>query len=573
MFDDYDGPQLHFINSNGESQSSNQENNYTSKDNIEKSEIGINTIKPETIEESTQLNIKDLMQNEKIKNYDEKKLESFLLNAYELINDALLLRKDERLDLLDDNNLNELSFTYKSLLKFPSLKSDEQKYQISDMIWNKNGSVLGVSFFIDDNHIGPCPHTGNIIFFKFDDLSSFNNNNESKILKSYSSKIELETNSCIKCIDSHPSISNLFVAGSYNGEIYLINLGLYESGKDIIEFSSTIDSTFYKECVISVKFVKYEDNIYYIVSISEDGRILVWNPIDKLKYPVIGFNLKFKIDKTTLPINPTYFINNPFESFDFLIGTYDGNIYKSSFNKPNSESGSHQDYLFLEKNGVVWRQKVRTFISNMKEKELTEMKNLIEKICLDRGIINLDMEEFLTCRPDVTKIYKNALKSNFEKHFSFVTSISQNLFIRNLFITTSYDGSLRLYHGDNKGTKFFYSQMCENNDPHNKDNFIYYTCSTWSPYKPSLFSYGKSNGEISFDVITSKNTVKNVLKMNSNGYQCSVVKIVYNPNESELNNIIAVGYNDGIVELIQLSDSFSKVGNSEIETLLKITSK
>ena len=68
------------------------------------------------------------MQNEKIKNYDEKKLESFLLNAYELINDALLLRKDERLDLLDDNNLNELSFTYKSLLKFPSLKSDEQKF-------------------------------------------------------------------------------------------------------------------------------------------------------------------------------------------------------------------------------------------------------------------------------------------------------------------------------------------------------------------------------------------------------------------------------------------------------------
>ncbi len=291
MFEDYEGPQLHFINSNGESKSSNQENQYKSKDYINKSEIGINTIKPETSEESTQLNIKDLMQNEKIKNYNEKKLQLFLLNAYELINDALLLRKDEIFETLNDNNLNELTFTYKTLLKFPSLKSDEQKYQISDMIWNKNGSVLGVSFFIDD-HIGPCPHTGNIIFFKFEDLSSFNNNNEGKILKSYSSKIELETNSCIKCIDSHPSISNLFVAGSYNGEIYLINLGLYESGKDIIEFSSIIDSTFYKECVISVKFVKYEDNIYYIVSISEDGRILVWNPIDKLKYPVIGFNLK-----------------------------------------------------------------------------------------------------------------------------------------------------------------------------------------------------------------------------------------------------------------------------------------
>ena len=144
MFEDYEGEQLHFINSNGESKSSNEEIQYKSKDYINKSEIGINTIKPETIEESTQLNIKDLMQNEKIKNYDEKKLQLFLLNAYELINDALLLRKDEIFESLDDNNLNELSFKSKSLLKFPSLKSHEEKYQISDMIWNKNGSVLGV---------------------------------------------------------------------------------------------------------------------------------------------------------------------------------------------------------------------------------------------------------------------------------------------------------------------------------------------------------------------------------------------------------------------------------------------
>ncbi len=108
---------------------------------------------------------------------------------------------------------------------------------------------------------------------------------------------------------------------------------------------------FYKECVISVKFIKYENNIYYIVSISEDGRILIWNPIDQFKYPVMGFNLKFKIEKNTLPINPTYFINSLFDNFEYLIGTYDGNVYKSSFNKPNSESGSHQDYLFLEKNG------------------------------------------------------------------------------------------------------------------------------------------------------------------------------------------------------------------------------
>ena len=467
MFSDYEGPQLHFIQSLTENSEFSKENNFTQKSTKETNEIGINTIKKETSEQSTQLSLKDIMQNEKVKNYDEKKLTSFLNNAYELINDALLLRRDEIFESFQDNDLNEQAFSYKSLLKFPALNTNEKKYQISDLIWNKNGSVLAVSFFIEEGHIGPCPHNGNIIFFKFENLSSFNHENEGKILKSYSSKIELETNSCIKCIDSHPSISNIFIAGSFNGEIYYINLGNNDYGKDLIEFSSVIDSSFYKECVISVKFIKYEDNIYYIVSISEDGRILIWNPIDRFKYPVMGFNLKFKIEKNTLPINPTYFINSPFDNFEYLIGTYDGNIYKSSFNKPNSESGSHQDYLFLEKNGVVWREKVRIFISNMKEKELSEMKSLIEKRCLDRGIINLDMEEFLKLRPDVNKIYKNALKMNFEKHFSYITSISENLFIKNLFITTSYDGSLRLYHGDNRGNKYFYSQICEN-----KDNII-----------------------------------------------------------------------------------------------------
>ncbi len=34
-------------------------------------------------------------------------------------------------------------------------------------------------------------------------------------------------------------------------------------------------------------------------------------------------------------------------------------------------------------------------------------------------------------------------------------------YIKNLFITTSYDGSLRLYHGENRGNKYFYSQICE----------------------------------------------------------------------------------------------------------------
>ena len=49
----------------------------------------------------------------------------------------------------------------------------------------------------------------------------------------------------------------------------------------------------------------------------------------------------------------------------------------------------------------------------MKEKELSEMKSLIEKKCLDRRIINNGMEEFLKLRSDVNKIYNNS-HNNFD---------------------------------------------------------------------------------------------------------------------------------------------------------------
>ena len=49
----------------------------------------------------------------------------------------------------------------------------------------------------------------------------------------------------------------------------------------------------------------------------------------------------------------------------------------------------------------------------MKEKELSDMKSLIEKKCLDRRIINNGMEEFLKLRSDVNKIYNNS-NNNFD---------------------------------------------------------------------------------------------------------------------------------------------------------------
>ena len=58
-----------------------------------------------------------------------------------------------------------------SLFKFPSLDKDKinekEKKFISNIIWNKSGDTLAVSFY-EEMHIGPCAHSGFFKFFVFD---------------------------------------------------------------------------------------------------------------------------------------------------------------------------------------------------------------------------------------------------------------------------------------------------------------------------------------------------------------------------------------------------------------------
>ena len=103
-----------------------------------------------------------------------------------------------------------------------------------------------------------------------------------------------------------------------------------------------------------------------------------------------------------------------------------------------------------------------------------------------------------------------------------------------------------------------------------KDDASYYTCSCWSPYKPSLYAYGNSEGEVGFDVVTGKNCVKKVCGVSYKG-SGSVVKVLFNSNESLYKNVFMICYEDGIVEVGMLSEAFSRVGNNEIEKLYKVS--
>ena len=181
MFQSCDGPTIEFYNPSREPDPMNLDNKNdesTIKNDVPTESKSTTTEIIETVEEGIQLNLKDLYSNKTLQNYDEKKLKSFLENAYELISNALNSQIRDLYIQDETEEINTKNFTYRSLFKFPSLKVDlnnkkEKKY-ISDMIWNKSGDTLAVSFF-EDIHIGPCAHSGILKFFIF---NSFYSNEE-----------------------------------------------------------------------------------------------------------------------------------------------------------------------------------------------------------------------------------------------------------------------------------------------------------------------------------------------------------------------------------------------------------
>ena len=239
MFQNCDGPTIDFYNPNNDPVDSNDNKNNDSntKKDVPTESKSTTTEIIERVDEGIQLNLKDLYSNKTLKNYDEERLKQFLENAYSLVSNALDNQIRDLYVQNESEEINAKNFTYHSLFKFPSLDKDinnkKEKKGISDMIWNKSGDTLAVSFY-EDLHIGPCSHNGIIKFFIFDSFFSNEEGEEERKEIDYKT-IDLEVNSCIKCLDSHPKINNIFIAGGFNGEIYYINLSK-ENNKNYIEF-------------------------------------------------------------------------------------------------------------------------------------------------------------------------------------------------------------------------------------------------------------------------------------------------------------------------------------------------
>ena len=94
---------------------------------------------------------------------------------------------------------------------------------------------------------------------------------------------------------------------------------------------------------------------------------------------------------------------------------------------------------------MKWKEDALPVMLNLNQKIIPEIKLFVEEYAKNKGIQEILPKHIFASKPEIRKIYPNPVSSAFEPHMGPVYSVQFSPFHRNLFITSSLDGSVRVY--------------------------------------------------------------------------------------------------------------------------------
>jgi WD40 repeat protein len=257
----------------------------------------------------------------------------------------------------------------------------------------------------------------------------------------------------------HPARPSLLVGGSFNGEIFLWDISKKD---DSLISSSTMDEYFHRESITQMIWVEQQNSLpintlnsqYNLISLSTDGKMLFWNMKYEekgdgslLNYPIKGYSLLRKKEGFISNVGGLCFSHSCEDKDTFIIGTEAGSILRAVV--ANISFEKKQKVLFEQKSEIAknlkWKEESLPVMVNLNQKVIPEIKMFVEEYAKNNGIQEILPKHIFASKPDLRKIYPNPVTSAFEPHMGPVYSVHFSPFHRNVFISSSLDGSVRLY--------------------------------------------------------------------------------------------------------------------------------
>jgi len=307
---------------------------------------------------------------------------------------------------------------------------------------------------------------------------------------------------------------------------------------------SEIDEYLHREAVTQLLWVPILSTLelipdYNVVSIATDGKVLFWREADQLKFPIRGYLLELKA-QTKLNLLSSTCLEFCKDTQSLLIGSISGSLSKiggaSIVSSEFSKKGSIATSLKWSPEAAAFRDHLS---SNEAKRELIEK---LELYCKEQGTKEVSIEDIFKARLTIKTLYPSPSLFSYESHTGPVTCIKSSPHQRNLFASSSTDGSVRLYDQQQKS----YLVQIE------PGATIEVTGIDWSPLRPGAFAISCSNGDIAiYDFYCSKAAA--VVRIPSLS-KTPATTIKFN---ERLIGYMAAGYENGTVKVYKLNKYYS----------------
>lgn len=360
--------------------------------------------------------------------------------------------------------------------------------------WNCTGSVIAVAYGRTD-HEDWCNHRSALCTWNLD----------RRKIESDQPNVTIDQSCCLMCVAFHPIQPSWIAGGTFNGEVIIWDVSNTENS---LIASSGIGDDSHREPVSKLHWITDPDSKgqkYHLVSVGCDGRILIWQLYQHQQamklvdgFVLLTESLPRQLKRKGLanqPMGISCISFNHEDETSFLIGSQYGGIYRCSTQTKGTAAG----------------------------------KDIRCSIPL-----------------------QSPVGFTFAGHKGPVYAVDSSPYHRNLFLSSSTDGSIRIYSVLEKDPLL----TLEPNAGH-------LFAASWSPVRPPVVAVGTGTGQLYlYDL--RQNRSAPVIQLDASAKTKPVYSLEFNQKKTKL---LATGDGSGCVMIWKLNDDLTEQTTRDQETL------
>ncbi|CEO98427.1 hypothetical protein PBRA_006541 [Plasmodiophora brassicae] len=358
---------------------------------------------------------------------DASRLVKFVRYASRLVDDELEKGLDLPADLFDD--LADLSRdtgeATTAEVAYLLRDASSPPLPITCITWNASGHVVACAFGAV-NHAGWCRHTSRVSTW-----------NLAKVSIDPSRPDRILPLDCCACTAAfHPEHPSLLAVGLFTGQITL------HDAEDNMTKSPVDEIAGHREPITGLAWVRQRQS-WHLASVSGDGRVLLWTMENGLAFPVAGARLVptamyhgHGILPNKAPVlGGAALAFCPFIEGLSVVGTECGGVLRcvltcADRRRPDVREGS-----------FTWAAHALALVASN-----FDVKRHVERDAVLRGLKRIGADDVFQSRPPASKLFPSACSLAYEPHIGPVNSVAFSPLHRNLFVTCSSDGYVRVYN-------------------------------------------------------------------------------------------------------------------------------